>query len=411
MGAVPVSSPQASKLSLSDIDVKGKKVLMRVDFNVPIDSKGNITDDSRIKASLPSIQYVIDQGGSLILMSHLGRPKNGFSKEFSLSPCAKRLSELLQREVIMAPDCIGDKVLSLANDLKPKQILMLENLRFHEGEEHPEKDKTFVEQLAKLGDIYVNDAFGSAHRAHASTCEIAKFFPKKAVCGFLLEKEINFLGSILQNPKRPFLAIIGGSKISTKCGVIEALMRKADILLIGGGMAYTFLKAKGIAIGESIVENDFIPKAKELLEKQGKDGFAKLILPVDIVVTDLIKKDALYHVVLVDSGIPQDRQGVDIGPLTIELFAKELKKAQTVLWNGPVGVFEIEEFAKGTYRIAHILADLKATTIIGGGDSLAAIQQTGVADKMTHLSTGGGATLEYIEFGRLPGIDALSKNN
>jgi phosphoglycerate kinase len=396
------------KLSIRDLPVKNKKILMRVDFNVPLDKQGKITDDSRIVASLPSIRYLLDHGGALVLMSHLGRPKNGFNPELSLTPCAQRLSQLLGQTVLMAPDCIGPEVEKMVEELKPGQVLMLENLRFHQGEEHPEKDVEFAKNLAKLGDYFVNDAFGAAHRAHASTYEIAKYYPGKAAAGFLLEKEIDFLGDILKKPKRPFYAIIGGAKISTKCGIIEALMKKAEAVLVGGGMSYTFFKAQGISIGNSIHEDDFLDKAHDLLAQSGINGNGRLLLPKDIVIANKVQEGAEFHVVKSEKGIPSGFEGVDIGPDTIQEFAIELRKGATIFWNGPLGVFEIPAFSRGTNAIAHILADLKATTIIGGGDSLAAIKSTGLSDKITHLSTGGGAALEYIEFETLPGIEVLT---
>jgi phosphoglycerate kinase len=399
-----------AKLSIKDLSLKNQKVLMRVDFNVPLDKHLNITDDTRIKAAIPSIQYVLDHGGSVILMSHLGRPKEKPVPEMSLKPCAVRLSELLGRPVLMAPDCIGVNVEAMASQLQPGQILMLENLRFHKGEEHPDQDPEFVAKLAKLGNVYVNDAFGTAHRAHASTTLIAKFFPGKAAAGLLLQKEIQFLGELLTHPKRPFCAIIGGSKISTKCGVIEALMKKADMVLIGGGMAYTFLKAQGIKIGNSIHEDDFIDKARELLAMSG-NGCARLILPKDIIIAQQVKEGSVFKTIESSQGIPQGYEGVDIGPETVIEFTKELEKSKTVLWNGPVGVFEIPTFARGTNAVAHVLAELDADTVVGGGDSIAAIQAAGLADKISHLSTGGGASLEYLEFGKLPGIEALSNKD
>ena len=398
------------KLSLSDIPVKDKKILLRVDFNVPLNEQGKITDDSRIKASLPSIKYVMDHGGALILMSHLGRPKDKKINSLSLKPCAERLEQLLNRKVTLAPDAVGSEVQKIVSAIKPGEIILLENLRFHRGEEHPDEDPFFAKQLASYGDYYVNDAFGTAHRAHASTATIASFFPGKAAAGFLLEKEIDFLGRVLLNPKRPFCALIGGAKISTKCGVIEALMKKADVVMIGGGMAYTFLKAQGINIGKSICEDEFIPKARELLAISGKKC-ARLLLPKDLVVAESIREGGSFHVVEAAKGIPDALQGVDIGPETVNAFARELKKATTFFWNGPVGVFEVPSFAKGTNAIAHLIPQLTATTIVGGGDSIAAIEAAGVRDKVSHLSTGGGASLEYIELGTLPGIEVLTNKN
>lgn len=394
------------KLSIKDLILKDKKVLMRVDFNVPLDKESRITDDSRIAATLPSINYVLDQGGSLVLMSHLGRPSGKNIPELSLKPCAKRLSTLLGKEVLMAPDCIGTDVEKMVHDLKPGQIIMLENLRFHRSEEHPEDSPEFVRQLAKLGDVYINDAFGASHRAHASITALANLFPKKAAAGFLLEKEIKFLGETLLNPKRPLFAILGGAKLSSKFGVIEALLQKADAVFIGGGMAFTFLKAQGIPIGNSIHEDDFLEKAKELLALN-KDS-KRLFLPSDIIIADRISTDASTKIVKSAEGIPQGFQGVDIGPESIKKFSQELQTAATVFWNGPLGIFEIPAFANGTKAIANVLADIKAITIVGGGDSIAALQATGLAHRISHLSTGGGASLEYIEFGTLPGIEALS---
>lgn len=385
------------KLNLRDLPLKGKKVLMRVDFNVPIDPQGHITDDSRIKASLPSIQYALDQGCSLILMSHLGRPKN---KELTLKPCAEHLATLLHKPVLFAPEGSEKK---LAADLKPGEILMLENLRFHPGEEDPKAHPEFVKALAQLGDYYVNDAFGTAHRNHASTCSIAAYFPHKAAAGFLLEKEIEFLGKTLNHPERPFVGIIGGAKISTKIGALQALLKKMDVILIGGAMAHTFLKAKKIPIGNSLYEQEFVYQAHYLMN-ESKRLQKSLILPIDLVITDGIQT----KIIDVNDGIPENWKGVDIGPKTIQLFKDALQTAKTVLWNGPLGIFEIEAFATGTKAIAEAMAHLHATTIVGGGDSLAAIYAAGVADKITHLSTGGGASLEYIEFGTLPGIEALS---
>lgn len=395
------------KLSLADLDVRGKKVLIRVDFNVPLDKQGKITDDSRIVASLPSIRYVIERGGSVILMSHLGRPKGRFEAEFSLAPCAKKLSDLLGKKVTIAPDCVGPEVEELVQSLQPGQVLLLENLRFHEAEENPKKDPTFAKALASLGDLYVNDAFGTAHRAHSSTVDIAKYFPGKAASGFLLEKEIQFLGSIVGNPKRPFYALIGGAKISTKIGVLKALLKQVDKLLIGGGMAYTFFKAQGIAIGNSIHEDEFLQQAREILAFS-REQKIPLLLPEDVVITDRIAEDAKAQAVDVKQGIPDGWEGVDIGPKTVQKYSEGIQDAATVFWNGPMGIFEVKQFAKGTNAIAKAISELSATTIVGGGESIAAVEAAGVANKMTHLSTGGGAALEYLEYGTLPGLEALS---
>lgn len=395
------------KLSIKDLDFRGKKALVRVDFNVPMDKKLAITDDTRIRASLPTIQYILDHGGSVILMSHLGRPKDQVVPEFSLAPCAAHLSKLLKRPVKMASDCTGKAVADQVGQLKPGEVLLLENLRFHAGEEHPEKDPAFVKELASFGDVYVNDAFGSAHRAHASTAAIAKYFPNRAAAGFLMQKEIDYLGTALLNPKRPFYAILGGAKISTKFGVIKALMQKADVLLIGGAMTFTFLKAKGISIGSSLYEEDFIQAAKEILG-QAKRSSCRLILPDDCVITKEIKAGAAYQVVKCQDGIPDGYEGVDIGPETVRKYSEVIQKAATVFWNGPLGVFECPPFDQGTVSIARALAKCSAIKVIGGGDSLAAVEAAGVAEQMDHLSTGGGASLEYIEFGKLPGIEVLS---
>jgi phosphoglycerate kinase len=395
------------KLSLSQLNLKGKKVLMRVDFNVPLDEKGRITDATRIIASLPSIQYLLDHGAAVILMSHLGRPKGKQNPAFSLKPCAEKLSELLGKEVILAPDCVGDEVEKLVSKLKPGQVLMLENLRFHQAEEDPQSDPEFVEKLAKLGDLYVNDAFGTAHRSHASTAEIAKFFPGKAAAGFLLEKEIKFLGNLLHHPARPFVALVGGSKVSTKMGALKGLIKKVDCLLIGGAMAYTFLKAQGKEIGDSLCENDYIDHAIALLEICQQIG-VKLLLPIDHAIVQKVSAESPLKYTSTDHGIPPGWQGVDIGPKTVKLFSDEIKKASTLLWNGPMGIFEIAPFAQGTIAIAKAFTSTNAMTIVGGGDSIAAIEAAGVSDRVTHISTGGGAALEYLEFGTLPGIEALS---
>lgn len=394
------------KLSITDLPITGHRVLMRVDFNVPLDKERHITDATRIAASLPSIQHVLDHGGSVIAMSHLGRPK-GADPQLSLRPCADKLAELLGRPVQMAPDAIGPQVEAMAAALQPGQVMLLENLRFHKGEEKPDADPNFAPALARLGDLYVNDAFGTAHRAHASTATIAQHFPGKAAAGFLLQKEIQFLGEALLNPKRPFVAVLGGAKVSSKIGVIEALLKKVDTLLIGGGMAYTFFKARGLDIGNSLFEADMLPKAREILASIQHDP-QRLLLPVDHLVADAFDNSAKTQLLPTTQNVPPGWLGVDIGPKTVEAFSRVLRIASTAFWNGPLGVFEIPAFAQGTTAVAHVFAQLPATTIVGGGDSVAAIQQYHLADKITHISTGGGASLEYIEYGTLPGIEALS---
>lgn len=390
------------KLSLKDLHLKKSRVLLRVDFNVPMDKEGHITDDSRIRASLKTIQYLLNGGASIVIMSHLGRPK-GKDPKLSLAPCAKRLSELLGKPVAMAPDCVGSQVEKMAHDLSPGQILMLENLRFHEGEEEPEKQPEFVASLARLGGLYVNDAFGTAHRAHASTALIAKFFPGKAAAGFLMEEEILALSPLLNHPPRPFSAIIGGAKVSTKAGVLHHLLELVDTLYIGGGMAFTFLKALGFQIGSSICEEAEIKTAKEILEKS-----KKICLPLDVVIADSFGEESQKKTVLVGEGIPSGWQGMDIGPKTIELWSSSLQNNATVFWNGPLGVFEFPSFMNGTRAIAAALLQSKAQVIIGGGDSIAAIQKLDLPGRFSHLSTGGGASLEFLEYGHLPGVDALS---
>ena len=378
---------------------------MRVDFNVPLSKEGEIIDDSRLVAGLPSIQFILSSGASLILMSHLGRPKRGFEAHLTLAPVAKKLSELLQKPVIMASDCVGSSVKSQVAQLYPGEILLLENLRFHMGEEEPERDPNFVKELAQFGDVYVNDAFGSAHRAHASTALIAKYFPNKAAAGLLMEKEIEKLSPLLEGAKRPFYAILGGAKISSKVGVIHSLLKKVDALFLGGAMAFTFLKAQGIKVGESLVEDSEISLAQELLS-----GSKPIYLPLDLVIADAFSEEANQEEVIVSKGIAQGWRGMDIGSRTIQEWSLLLQKASTVFWNGPLGVFEIPCFAKGTEAIARMLASSSAEVIIGGGDSVAAIQQAGLSSCFAHLSTGGGASLEFLEFGHLPGIDALSSS-
>lgn len=394
------------KLSIQDVDLKNKKVLMRVDFNVPLTDNDEISDDTRIKAALQSIKYVLDNNGALILMSHLGRPKGKKDPKLSLKIVAKRLSKLLNLEVKMTPDSIGSEVENEAKNLKPGEVLLLENLRFHEAETKPEKDPNFAKSLAILGDIYVNDAFGTAHRKHSSTFTITKYFPEKSLMGFLLKKEITFLDKI-KNPTRPFYAIIGGKKISTKIGVIDSLIDKVDGIFIGGGMTYTFLKALNLNIGKSICEEDFIENAQKIMKKCDERK-VKLYLPLDTVVADSFQNDAKTQIINTDENIPDNWEGMDIGPKTIKQFTELLKGGKTILWNGPLGVFEFDNFAIGTNEIAQEIAKIDCVSIIGGGDSIAAINKLGIADKFSHLSTGGGASLEYIEVGSLPGIEALS---
>jgi phosphoglycerate kinase len=386
-----------NKKTVKDIDLKGKRVLMRVDFNVPMQD-GKVTDDKRIKASLPTIKYVLDQGASLILMSHLGRPKGGPDPEFSLRPAAEVLSSHLGIPVKMASDCVGPEVEAMAKELKPGEVLMLENTRFHKGEE--KNDLELAKQMAALADAYVNDAFGSAHRAHSSTEGVARFLP--AVSGFLMEQELEYLGRAVANPEHPYIAILGGAKISDKINVVESLLTKADKLIIGGGMANTFLAAKGINMQDSLVEKESLDTAKSIMEKSGD----KLILPVDAVVADKFDAEANTQVVDVDK-IPAGWRMMDVGPKTLELHKQALNGAKLIVWNGPVGVFEMPKFAEGTFALARLLAASGATTVIGGGDSASAVKKAGVAKQMTHVSTGGGASLEFLEGKELPGVAAL----
>lgn len=392
-----------AKKTVADVDVKGKKVLMRVDFNVPLEGS-RITDDRRIQQALPTIRNVIDRGGRLILMSHLGRPKGGPELKYSLKPAADRLKELLGKDVKFANDSIGPEVEKLAVGLKDGDVLLLENLRFHKEEE--KNDPNFAKQLAKLGDVYVNDAFGTAHREHASTFGAAQALAgKPRVIGSLIRKELKFLGDSISNPKRPFVAILGGAKVSDKINVIEQLLTKADTLLIGGAMAYTFFLAQGKEVGKSLVERDKVELAKQLLAKAG----GKIKLPVDTVVSDKMSDDAVTKIV--EGNIPADLEGFDIGPKTREIYKAEVAKAKTIVWNGPMGVFEKKPFAEGTRTIAQAVADATAKhgaiSIIGGGDSAAAIEQMHLADKVSHVSTGGGASLEFLEKGHFTTLDIL----
>lgn len=394
-----------SKKTVEDINVEGKKVIVRVDFNVPLDENRNITDDKRIVGALPTIKYLVDKGAKTILVSHLGRPKSGPEEKYSMKPAAKRLSELLGKEVIMAKDVIGEDAKAKAAALKAGEVLMLENVRFHKEEE--KNDPAFANELASLAEIFVNDAFGTAHRAHASTAGLADYLP--AVCGFLIQKEIEFMGKALANPERPFVAILGGAKVSDKIKVIENLLDKVDTLIIGGGMAYTFLKAKGYKIGDSICENDKMDLAKSLMEKAEKKG-VNLLLPIGNIIGKEFKADTEDQYVPSDN-IPDGWMGMDIGPITIEKFSKEIKKAKTVIWNGPMGVFEFPKFSNGTKKIAQAIAESNSLSIVGGGDSAAAVEQLGFAEKMSHISTGGGASLEFLEGKVLPGINVLMDKN
>ena len=413
-----------NKKSLRDLRLAGKKVLMRVDFNVPLQA-GAVADDTRIVAALPSIRHVLDNGGALILMSHLGRPKGKASAEFSLAPVAQELSRQLGRPVGFAPDCVGASVRDMAGALKPGEVLLLENLRFHPEEEGKakvaddasdeekkaakaamkEQQRAFAKELASLGDVYVNDAFGTAHRAHASVSGIAEFIQDRAA-GFLMQKELDYLGKALAEPERPFVAILGGAKISGKIDVIENLLGKVDALLIGGGMAYTFFKAKGLSIGDSLLEADKVSLAEEILKKAEARGVT-LLLPTDNVVADAFSADANQKIVPA-GGIDDGWQGLDIGPDTRQAFAETIATARTVVWNGPMGCFEMAPFAAGTQAVAQALADADCVSIIGGGDSASAVKQAGLADRMTHISTGGGASLEFLEGKALPGVTALS---
>ncbi|MBS6322833.1 MAG: phosphoglycerate kinase [Clostridium sp.] len=391
------------KKTVKDVDVRSKRVLVRVDYNVPLDANGNVSDDKRITASLPTINYLLEQGARIILCSHLGRPKGEVKKEFSLAPVAKRLKELLPNvNIYFASDCIGEEAQQKAAALKDGEILLLENLRFHKEEE--KNDPEFAKKLASLAEIYVSDAFGTVHRAHASTAGVAAYLP--AVAGFLIGKELSIMGGALENPERPFVAILGGAKVADKIGVITNLLNKCDTLLIGGGMAYTFFKAMGYEIGDSLLDAESIDLAKQLMETAKEKG-VKLLLPVDTVVAKAFAADA-EHMTVAANAIPVGWQGLDIGEKTRELFAAEIKNAKTVIWNGPMGVFEFPEFAKGTEAVAKACAECGGTTIIGGGDSASAVKKLGYADKMTHISTGGGASLEFLEGKVLPGVAALN---
>ncbi|MFA4043907.1 MAG: hypothetical protein HZRFUVUK_000689 [Candidatus Fervidibacterota bacterium] len=388
--------------TIKEVDVAGKRVLMRVDFNVPL-KDGEVADDWRIRATIPTIEYLIERGAKVILISHLGRPKGKVVDEMRLDPVAKRLSELLGKPVKKLNDCIGSDVEAEIAKMQPGEVILLENLRFHKGEE--ENDSEFAKQLAKLGDVYVNDAFGAAHRAHASVHAITQFLPSYA--GLLMEKEVENLTRLLEAPQRPFLAVLGGVKVSDKIGVIRNLMKRVDALLIGGAMAYTFFRAKGLQTGRSLVEEDKIELAKQLLNEAEQAG-VELCLPVDVVVADRDAEDASTKVVPYDQ-IPQDMMGMDIGPMTREEYSKRIKQAKTVFWNGPMGRFELEVFSEGTKAIAKALAECEGVVVVGGGETAAAAIQYGIAEKVTHVSTGGGAALEFLEGRELPGIEVLRK--
>ncbi len=391
-----------NKKTIRDIDLKNKKVLVRCDFNVPFDEEGKISDNRRIVAALPTIKYLLEMGCKIILCSHLGRPKGEFKKEFSLKPVAEELSRLLNVQVKLAEDVVGNSAITLTNNMQEGEIVLLENVRFEAGEE--KNDEELSKKLANLAEIYVNDAFGTAHRAHSSTTGVASVLP--AVSGFLIEKELEFLGNALENPQRPFVAILGGKKVSDKIGVIDSLLEKVDTLIIGGGMAYTFFKSMGYNVGKSICEEDKLELAQSLIKK-AQEKNVKLLLPIDNIVADEFSPDANTKVVE-SCEIPEGWEGLDIGTKTVELFQKELENAKTIIWNGPLGLFEYEKFATGTNEIAKCLANLNdVITIIGGGDSAAAVEKIGLADKMTHISTGGGASLEFLEGKKLPGIEAL----
>lgn len=391
-----------SKKTLRDVDVKDKRVLVRVDFNVPQNDALEITDDSRIVGALPTIEYLMSHGAKVVLCSHLGRPKGEFKAKYSLAPAAKRLSELLGKPVTMCKDVIGQDADAVVAGLEAGEVCLLENLRFHNEEE--KNDPQFAKKLASYGEIYVNDAFGTAHRAHASTEGVAHYLP--AVSGFLIEKELKFLGKALEDPERPFVAILGGAKVSDKIGVINNLLEKVDVLIIGGGMAYTFQKAIGGEVGKSLLEADKVDYAREMMEKAKKKG-VKLLLPIDTLAADSFANEAKTMVVKTGE-IPADYQGLDIGPETIKVFTDAIRSARTVVWNGPMGVFEFPNFAKGTQAVAQAMADSKGTTIVGGGDSAAAVVQMGFGDKISHISTGGGASLEFLEGLILPGVAALN---
>ncbi|KGI40807.1 phosphoglycerate kinase [Clostridium tetani] len=393
-----------NKKTIEDIDVKGRKVLVRCDFNVPL-KDGKITDENRLMGALPTIKYIMEKGGKVILCSHLGKPKGEPKQELSLAPVAKRLSELLNKEVLFPADneVVGENAKKAVENMKDGDVILLQNTRYRK--EETKNEETFSKELASLADIFVNDAFGTAHRAHCSTVGVTEFVAT-SVCGYLIQKELKFLGNAVENPQRPFISILGGAKVSDKINVINNLLEKVDTLIIGGGMSYTFQKAQGYTIGSSLLEEDKIDYAKEMIEKAKEKG-VKLLLPVDNVAAEKFAEDA-EAIITEDQNIKEGYMGLDIGPKTSKLYSQEVQSAKTVVWNGPMGVFEFEKFAKGTIEVAKAMAESQATTIIGGGDSAAAVNQLGFGDKMTHISTGGGASLEFLEGKELPGIAALN---
>jgi phosphoglycerate kinase len=395
------------KLSIQDLPLAGKRVIIRVDFNVPLNKDGTIADDTRIRESVPTIEYALKNGAGVILMSHMGRPKSKQEIQYSLGICAKKLAQLISAPVMFAPDCLGKDVEKQAQELKGGQVLLLENLRYYPAEENPSIDPNFAKELAKLGDFYVNDAFAAAHRSHSSTAIIDQYFPAKAAMGFLMQKEISFLEPLIKNPKHPFYVLIGGAKVSSKVGVLKSVLKKVDALYIGGGMAFTFLKAQGLEIGDSIFEESSLKEAEMVIKSCIERGIP-LNLPVDLVIADGFRNDATFKTIDIIEGIPKGWMGMDIGPKTVQNWSFSIKEAATIFWNGPFGVFEFPHFARGTQEMAKGMAHLSATTIVGGGDSVAAINRLGLAPQFTHVSTGGGASLEYLELGYLPGIEALS---
>ncbi len=397
-----------STLTINDLPLAGRKVLIRVDFNVPLNKDGTIADDTRIRESLPTIQKAISEGAAVILISHLGRPQSKQDVQFSLGICAKRLMQLIPSPVFFATDCVGKDVDKMIQELKSGQVLLLENLRFYPAEENPSIDPNFARELAKGIDYYVNDAFAAAHRAHSSTSVIEQYFPGRAAMGYLMEKELRYLEPLLKNPKRPFYVIIGGAKVSSKIGVLKSLLNHVDAFFIGGGMGLTFLKAMGQETGASPIELTLLDEARLFLQMAAEKKIP-VHLPEDLVIADQFRNDATYKTISLPESIPTGWMGMDIGEATVQKWCDELKKASTIFWNGPLGVFEFPHFARGTERIARYLSELPITTIIGGGDSVSAIKSMGLSEKFTHLSTGGGASLELLEKGHLPGIDALSQ--